>query len=104
VHAVLNDIVVVERGADCHPVHPHLLAFDHFPYPFHPLPSFIMATYHNSSPLPRPPPSYEHEPAASGSTDPLLGEDRGRHSDDDIPDDFKYILLLWDLLSRSGMA
>jgi len=36
--------------------------------------------------LPRPPPSYV---APSGSSEPLLGEDRSRHSDDDIPDDFK---------------
>jgi len=43
----------------------------------------------SSSDLPRPPPSYE--PAVAGSsTEPLLGEDRARHSDDDIPDDFKY--------------
>lgn len=61
-----------------------------------------MATYQNSSDLPRPPPSYEQEPVASGSTDPLLGQDRGRHSDDDIPDDFKYILPLLDLLTCSG--
>jgi len=46
-------------------------------------------TSHNAQNLPRPPPSYEQEAGASGSTDPLLGADRGRHSDDDIPDDFK---------------
>ena len=49
------------------------------------------APYRDSSDLPRPPPSYEPVPAASGSSEPLLGEDRGRHSEDDIPDDFKYI-------------
>jgi hypothetical protein len=43
----------------------------------------------SSSDLPRPPPSYEPAPAGT-STEPLLGEDRARHSDDDIPDDFKY--------------
>lgn len=49
------------------------------------------APYRDSSDLPRPPPSYEAAPAASSSSEPLLGEDRGRHSEDDIPDDFKYI-------------
>ena len=45
------------------------------------------ARYHDeeSTDLPRPPPSYG---APSGSSEPLLGEDRGRHSEDDIPDDF----------------
>ncbi len=50
------------------------------------------AAYRDSSDLPRPPPSYEPGPAASSSSEPLLGEDRGRHSEDDIPDDFKYIV------------
>jgi len=55
-----------------------------------------------ASDLPRPPPQYE---GPSGSQDPLLGEDRGRHSDDDIPDDFKYLppqgflLILLDTVS-----
>ena len=45
----------------------------------------------SSGNLPRPPPSYESPAAAGTSTEPLLGEDRARHSDDDIPDDFKYL-------------
>jgi hypothetical protein len=51
-----------------------------------------MFSNHASTDLPRPPPSYTdtHGDAAAGSSDPLLGEDRGRHSEDDIPDDFKY--------------
>jgi hypothetical protein len=50
------------------------------------------APYRDSTDLPRPPPSYEPtSPPPGTSGDPLLGADRGRHSDDDIPDDFKYI-------------
>jgi hypothetical protein len=45
--------------------------------------------YRDSSDLPRPPPSYEPAAASAGPSEPLLGEDHGRHSDDDIPDDFK---------------
>ena len=52
------------------------------------------APYRDSADLPRPPPSYEPGPAATSSTEPLLGEDRGRHSEDDIPDDFKYFASL----------
>jgi len=46
--------------------------------------------YRDSSDLPRPPPSYEPGTTAAGPSEPLLGEDHSRHSDDDIPDDFKY--------------
>ena len=46
--------------------------------------------YRDSTDLPRPPPSYGPAITAVGSSEPLLGEDRGQHSDDDIPDDFKY--------------
>jgi hypothetical protein len=45
--------------------------------------------YHDSTSLPRPPPSYEPTTAPAGPSEPLLGDDRGRHSEDDIPDDFK---------------
>ena len=51
------------------------------------------ATTHNHQPtdFARPPPSYEATTSGpSHSTEPLLGEDRSRHSEDDIPDDFKY--------------
>jgi hypothetical protein len=70
-----------------------LLLFTAFSFTFH-LVSIsevisIMTTYQNTDNLPRPPPSYEQGAGASGSTDPLLGADRGRHSEDDIPDDFK---------------
>ena len=44
----------------------------------------------SSGDLPRPPPCYDSPAAAGTSTEPLLGEDRARHSEDDIPDDFKY--------------
>jgi len=49
--------------------------------------------YRDSTDLPQPPPSYEPATAAAaraGPSEPLLGSDHGRHSDDDIPDDFKY--------------
>jgi hypothetical protein len=49
--------------------------------------------YRDSSDLPRPPPSYEPAAAIAGPSEPLLGEDHSRHSDDDIPDDFKYVAL-----------
>ena len=57
--------------------------------------SKAQAPHHDvaSTGLPRPPPSYVPNTAASGSSEPLLGEDRGRHSDDDIPDDFKYYFI-----------
>jgi len=49
------------------------------------------APYRDSTDLPRPPPSYERPSSPPGTSgDPLLGADRGLHSDDDIPDDFKY--------------
>ena len=50
------------------------------------------APYRDSTDLPRPPPSYEPSspPAGASSGDPLLGADPSRHSEDDIPDDFKY--------------
>jgi len=61
------------------------------------------APYRDSSDLPRPPPSYEPAaPAASGSSEPLLGEDRSRHSEDDIPDDFKYLTSLAPLMVGMG--
>jgi hypothetical protein len=47
------------------------------------------APYRDSTDLPRPPPSYEPTTAPAGPSEPLLGDDRGRHSEDDIPDDFK---------------
>jgi len=47
------------------------------------------APYRDLTDLPQPPPTYEPTAGASSSA-PLLGQDRGRHSDDDIPDDFKY--------------
>jgi len=50
-----------------------------------------MPKQNDSSDLPRPPPNYE--PSADGSPDPLL-RDEHRHSDDDIPDDFKYDRIL----------
>ena len=50
--------------------------------------STAQAPYHDDD-LPRPPPSYVTNTAAAGSSEPLLGQDRGRHSDDDVPDDFK---------------
>jgi hypothetical protein len=50
--------------------------------------------YRDSTDLPQPPPSYEpavsSAAARAGPSEPLLGSDHGRHSDDDIPDDFKY--------------
>jgi FtsH-binding integral membrane protein len=48
------------------------------------------ALYRDSGDFPRPPPTYEPIAGPAGSSEPLLGEERGRHSDDDIPDDFKY--------------
>ena len=42
------------------------------------------------SEFPRPPPSYDATHPAAGSSEALLGQDRGAHSEDDIPDDFKY--------------